>query len=350
MTLVKSVFGSLPSYFLPIFVAPKCVINKLEKIRRDFLWGKTERGHKLQWVRWELLLKSKKARGMGVGSIQGYNHAMLAKWWWRFKANPNQLWAKVVAAIHSGNGSTNSASSIPLKRSIPGVWKDVGSVESALNNVGINIEENIVAVGEVWMWRSDPNGSFSVKQVRLDIESATSGDGSGSLVFEWNNWATPKANYLMWRALLGIIASKVGLVYRGITLADSHYPRCGIADEDPDHIFVNCLWSKCIWWNTMAWVRIKFPMELNNLKNFISYIKNNPGGRIWKKCVYMTAIATVWKIWNDRNKKAFEDTFIPVSSVVDQIKDETFLWVCSRSSIKKPVCGNWKSFDLIDMM
>ncbi|KAJ0927224.1 putative RNA-directed DNA polymerase [Helianthus annuus] len=50
MTLVKSVLGSLPSYFLSIFAAPKCVLNRLEKIRRDFLWGISDRGSKLRWV------------------------------------------------------------------------------------------------------------------------------------------------------------------------------------------------------------------------------------------------------------------------------------------------------------
>ncbi|KAM0021125.1 hypothetical protein Hdeb2414_s0011g00359861 [Helianthus debilis subsp. tardiflorus] len=32
MTLAKSVMGSLPAYYLSLFAAPKCVLNKLEKI------------------------------------------------------------------------------------------------------------------------------------------------------------------------------------------------------------------------------------------------------------------------------------------------------------------------------
>nr|KAJ0191866.1 hypothetical protein LSAT_V11C800411080 [Lactuca sativa] len=39
LTLAKAVLGSLPSYFLSIFVAPVGVIEILEKIRRQFLWG-----------------------------------------------------------------------------------------------------------------------------------------------------------------------------------------------------------------------------------------------------------------------------------------------------------------------
>ncbi|XP_021975207.1 uncharacterized protein LOC110870328 [Helianthus annuus] len=40
VTLAKSVLGSLPSYFLWIFKAPSSVLKKLERIRRDFVWGK----------------------------------------------------------------------------------------------------------------------------------------------------------------------------------------------------------------------------------------------------------------------------------------------------------------------
>ncbi|KAJ0837236.1 putative RNA-directed DNA polymerase [Helianthus annuus] len=350
MTLVKAVLGSLPSYFLALFAAPKCVISKLEKIRRSFLWGKTDSGHKLRWVRWQLLQKSKKAGGMGVGSIQGYNFAMLAKWWWRFKSDPNQLWAKVVSAIHSDNGSNSTPPFFPLKRSLPGLWKDVGSVEAALAKIGINIKENLVVAGAEWKWQSDPNGSFSVKQVRIDIDRASSDSGIENFVYKWNNWATPKANFLLWRAILGKVASKVGLTHRGIPLSDCLCPRCWLHDEDPDHIFVNCLWSKCIWWNILAWVRIRFPADSNNLSSLISYIDNNPGGKVWRKIVGMIAIATVWKIWSARNKKVFEDIFIPVSKIVDQIKEETFMWVNNRANLKATSWGNWKSFDIIDLM
>ncbi|KAJ0818578.1 putative RNA-directed DNA polymerase [Helianthus annuus] len=350
MTLIKSVLGSLPSYFLSIYAAPKCVLKKLEKIRREFLWGKSDKGHKLRWVRWNWLLNSKKAGGLGVGSIQHFNFAMLVKWWWRFKKNPNQLWAKVVAAIHGGNGSSSSSSLIPVKKSLPGIWKDVGSVERDFIKAGIIISDFLIQEGGVWKWRSDPAGSFSVKQVRLDLESAQAVDGSGNPSFQWNNWAIPKANFFLWRAMLGKIASKVGLVHRGVPLSDITCPRCGIADEDPDHILFNCLWSRSIWWNILVWIKIRFPLQVNNVKDLFSYIKENPGGRVWKKSVYTIAIATVWRIWIARNKKVFEDNFLPVSAVVDQIKEESFSWVCCRASIKKPKWGNWISFDLIDSM
>ena len=36
LTLVKSVLGSLPLYYFSLFRVPSCVINQLERVRRDF--------------------------------------------------------------------------------------------------------------------------------------------------------------------------------------------------------------------------------------------------------------------------------------------------------------------------
>ncbi|KAM0033825.1 hypothetical protein Hdeb2414_s0016g00490411 [Helianthus debilis subsp. tardiflorus] len=99
VTMAKSVLGSLPSYYLSLSVAPKCILNKLESIRRDFVWGFFETNKKLRWVKWEGLLKSKNRGGLGIGNLTDFNNAMLSKWWWRFKSDPNQFWARVILSI-----------------------------------------------------------------------------------------------------------------------------------------------------------------------------------------------------------------------------------------------------------
>lgn len=39
ITLIKSVLGSLPLYYMSLYHAPISVINSLKRIRRDFCWG-----------------------------------------------------------------------------------------------------------------------------------------------------------------------------------------------------------------------------------------------------------------------------------------------------------------------
>lgn len=39
VTLAKAVLGNLPTFYLSLFATPSRVIEALEKIRRNFIWG-----------------------------------------------------------------------------------------------------------------------------------------------------------------------------------------------------------------------------------------------------------------------------------------------------------------------
>jgi hypothetical protein len=39
VTLIKSTLSSLPTYLLSLFPMPASVVNRIEKLQRDFLWG-----------------------------------------------------------------------------------------------------------------------------------------------------------------------------------------------------------------------------------------------------------------------------------------------------------------------
>ncbi|XP_035844557.1 uncharacterized protein LOC118491158 [Helianthus annuus] len=215
--------------------------------------------------------------------------------------------------------------------------------------MGIAINDYLVADGGVWKWRGDPGGSFSVKYIRSVIQEVSLEVDGDSDPFLWNRWATPKANILLWRALLGKVASKMGLSKRGVPIVDTACARCGHQEEDIDHIFLNCLWARCIWWNILAWMRISF-VECNCFKEFIDIILQNPGDKVWKKIVYTIILASCWRIWSARNEKVFNNNFIPISKSVDVIKEDAFLWIKTRSKIKTASWEDWKAFDLLDML
>jgi hypothetical protein len=53
VTLINSVLSSLPLYFFSFFKAPRCVINQLVKIQRNFLWGGGGENRKICWIKWD---------------------------------------------------------------------------------------------------------------------------------------------------------------------------------------------------------------------------------------------------------------------------------------------------------
>ncbi|KAJ0628056.1 putative RNA-directed DNA polymerase [Helianthus annuus] len=153
--LIKSVLGSLPNYYLSLYKCPKTVLKTLEGIRRKFLWGGSNMMNKIRWVRWERIVASKDFGGLGIGSIKDLNLALLLKWWWRLKMEPNQIWASVVKAIH---GSKRKIMTIPVKKSHTGVWKNIGEIETEFAKNNINISSCLrseVGIGDRTMFWED---------------------------------------------------------------------------------------------------------------------------------------------------------------------------------------------------
>ena len=100
LVLAKAVLGSFGIYYLSLFKAPKKIINKLESIRCSFFWGSKQGSKKIAWMNWQSVLANKIDGGLGIGSLQAQNLALLARWWWRFKTEANSLWRKVIVSLH----------------------------------------------------------------------------------------------------------------------------------------------------------------------------------------------------------------------------------------------------------
>ncbi|KAJ0941986.1 putative RNA-directed DNA polymerase [Helianthus annuus] len=136
ITLVKSVLNALPTYYFSLFRAPVQVVKKLERLRRDFLWGSTPEHQRASWVAWNDIMAPKELGGAGLGSLKEANYALLAKWWWRFKVENNSIWKKVVWSIHQHN---RSWSPVPVKMSMPGPWKQIAGIAKELLVLGVDL-------------------------------------------------------------------------------------------------------------------------------------------------------------------------------------------------------------------
>ena len=80
LTLLKSTLSSLPTYFISLFVIPKRVYARLEKIQRDFLWGGGALENRPHLVSWKIICAAKKDGSLGIRSLAAFNKALLGKW------------------------------------------------------------------------------------------------------------------------------------------------------------------------------------------------------------------------------------------------------------------------------
>ncbi|KAK5834312.1 hypothetical protein PVK06_018189 [Gossypium arboreum] len=84
VVFINVVLSSLPIYFMSLFHAPMTVIKKIDKIRRNFLWGNTDGKRKMARIKWDIVCKPKVKGGVGVANVEVKNKALLTKWSWRF--------------------------------------------------------------------------------------------------------------------------------------------------------------------------------------------------------------------------------------------------------------------------
>ena len=67
LVLVNSVLSAIPSYWMAVHRFPKWVIEKIDRIRRNYLWNGDSscRGYKCL-VNWDMCCKSKKEGGLEI--------------------------------------------------------------------------------------------------------------------------------------------------------------------------------------------------------------------------------------------------------------------------------------------
>ncbi|KAJ0466885.1 putative reverse transcriptase zinc-binding domain-containing protein [Helianthus annuus] len=200
-----------------------------------------------------------------------------------------------------------------------------------------------------WIWENDMGENFSVKSIRKEID-LVSGPDDFLADFKWNSWATPKCNLLLWRALAGRVASKTELCRRGLPMHDIICDRCGMKAETTDHVFVDCLFAKSIWWNVFVWLKIPFPSDCSSIRGIMKSLSDCPGDKTWKRLVLTVAMATTWRIWEARNMKVFDGTFMPIAKSVDLVKEDAFIWLKQRSKLSSLNWDKWLMFDVVDLL
>lgn len=96
LTLIKASISSLPMYYMSLFPIPKGIIDKINKLQRQFLWSGNSGKTVLALASWDLLELPKIFGGLGCSSLLNRNLSLLFKWIWRYLHEPHALWHKII--------------------------------------------------------------------------------------------------------------------------------------------------------------------------------------------------------------------------------------------------------------
>lgn len=148
ITLIKSVFNSLPIYYMSLFKMPEGVAKTIEGIQARFLWGSYDLKRKIHMVCWEKIKQSKDCGGLGVRGIKEMNEALLLKWWWRFGSEKQALWRRIICSKYGMNLDLWQPNMV-IKRNVSVIWKDIIQIQSRKPLVFSKFTENInISIGD----------------------------------------------------------------------------------------------------------------------------------------------------------------------------------------------------------
>ncbi|MDV3188705.1 MAG: hypothetical protein Q8834_02660, partial [Candidatus Phytoplasma australasiaticum] len=118
---------AIPTYMMSVFPVPENVIQRIDALRRNFLWQGLEDKKKFHLIKWEEVLISRKEGGMGVRNMRKQNRSLMLKWLWKFMTGDNMLWEEVAKAKYEmeSNWMTKMVSTpygCGLWRSVRNLW------------------------------------------------------------------------------------------------------------------------------------------------------------------------------------------------------------------------------------
>lgn len=106
LQLVNMVLSSIPIYFMTSFALPKWVLNRIDRMRRNFLWGKAEgQGVGIPPLNWPTVCLPKRYGGLGVTDLELRNISLLLRWWWKPYQQADGLWSVTVTQLRCFNGN-----------------------------------------------------------------------------------------------------------------------------------------------------------------------------------------------------------------------------------------------------
>ncbi|GKC07019.1 RNA-directed DNA polymerase, eukaryota, reverse transcriptase zinc-binding domain protein [Tanacetum coccineum] len=366
-TLLKSVLGASPIYFMSTFQAPI-----------------QEKG------------------GLGISSYFALNRALTFKWIWRFRSQDSSLWSKVIKSIHGEDGKISNIfkhgtmsnwnnitrgvthlhskgidllgyikkktrngentlfwneawkGDVPFNLLYPRIYaletyKTItvankmahssltyslrriprGGIEQLqMDNLMSNLEGYILPnMHDRWRWSLSGDGNFSVASVRNLIDDKIL-DVVGSKT-RWNKYVPIKINILAWRLKLDKLPSRLNLSRRGLELDSITCPSCSLAVESTNHIFFGCSMAKDLYKFIARWWDVSMPTvsSYDEWWNWFFNLRVTSKIKMLFEGVFYIAW---WVIWKFRNNVIFGPGNQPKDRLLDAIVSLSFTWYMSN--------------------
>lgn len=123
------------------------IVNRIEKLERDFLWQGREEKRKFHLLEWRSICQPKKMGGLGIRPLKLVNQALLGKWLSRIGEDNNSLWRKIILAKYELGRNGWDIGGPSYRHSA--IWKGITSVREMFNS---HISFQVGSGSAIYFW------------------------------------------------------------------------------------------------------------------------------------------------------------------------------------------------------
>ncbi|KAL0295420.1 UNVERIFIED_CONTAM: putative ribonuclease H protein [Sesamum radiatum] len=340
--LIKSVLMSLNVYWAMAFILPKGVIREVEKKMRTFLWkGNSAVGYPK--VAWNVVCKPIEEGGQGIRDILALNKALMSRHLWNvIQNNQSSIWVKWIAhtrlrhksvwTVDVKGGSWGWRKILRLRSALlPYIefkigdgesfslwhdpWHSLGSLITRFPRgpAGRTYRRQQNSPRDSILWRG---GGFSTKAVYDIFRNHGPKVGWYSLLL--GPCKIPRYSFVLWMAILDKLSTmdKPWLSHLGGVCV-----LCGREMETHEHLFFRCNYSRQCIRILKGTVRFTWPNRAWAVD--IAWASKRWNGRHIVQAAYRALLAAiVYHIWQERNRRVFQQSMRPSSTIARIVVDE----------------------------
>ncbi|GJV92190.1 RNA-directed DNA polymerase, eukaryota, reverse transcriptase zinc-binding domain protein [Tanacetum coccineum] len=297
------------------------VIYDINKLLKGFLWCQGELTKGKAKVSWDSICKPKELGGLGIKDLKLWNEVLLVKQLWNVISKKNTLWVKWVISknlkgknIWEANAKVNSSVGwkeiLKLRDKIRKhvLWKirygnSVNAWYDNWNTAGPLNE--IVTFREIY--EAGMNIDYTVAQLTM------SGEG------KWpNGWQDEYPILKMYKIPRLQEGKKDEIVWV------DNFGKKGCLEQDSiEHLFFSCNFSKEVWKEMQRTLNVNLAFTWRNIVDELCRLPNNKN--IWIIVRKLVFGAVVYFIWQERNKRIFQEEKREEKTLVQIIKETVWL-------------------------
>ncbi|KAG8490243.1 hypothetical protein CXB51_015601 [Gossypium anomalum] len=212
--LAQSVLLFIPNYFMQSLMILRGVCLEIEKLARQFIWGRNVGHSKISSVSWNSVCQPQSRGGLGFRFLEEQNKSFLMKIWFSLVSNRDALWRSIskIWALFCENSTWSFGDGAAIR-----CWKDswipgMGSLVSKIpsfSNLDLDCcVREIISIPpphpdsgpDRVIWAQSPSGVFSVRSAYGALKELTWNPPNERLEYIWKYPGPQRVIIFLWLA------------------------------------------------------------------------------------------------------------------------------------------------------